>query len=79
MPSSFARYIGEIGDVVIGRVVHVAQKRWTIELQAHQLASLQLSAIYLPGGVQRRKLESDELQIRSFFTEGELLSASRHA
>ena len=34
-----------------------------------------LSSINLPGGVQRRKLESDELQMRTFFQEGDLLVA----
>lgn len=32
-----------------------------------------LSSINLPGGVQRRKLESDELQMRNYFAEGDLL------
>jgi len=34
-----------------------------------------LSSVNLPGGVQRRKLESDELQMRNFFEEGDLLVA----
>lgn len=34
-----------------------------------------LSSINLPGGVQRRKLESDELQMRTYFQEGDLLVA----
>lgn len=33
-----------------------------------------LSSINLPGGIQRRKSENDELQMRSFFSEGEILS-----
>jgi len=38
-----------------------------------------LSSINLPGGVQRRKLESDELQMRTFFEEGDLLVAEVQA
>ena len=38
-----------------------------------------LSSINLPGGVQRRKLESDELQMRTFFQEGDLLVAEVQA
>lgn len=57
----------------------MSQKRWKVDLQAHQNANLQLSSIYLPGGVQRRKLEEDELQIREFFVEGDLLSAEVQA
>ncbi|KAG8901870.1 exosome non-catalytic core subunit rrp4 [Tulasnella sp. 403] len=40
---------------------------------------LMLSSVNLPGGVQRRKLESDELQMRNFFEEGDLLVAEVHA
>ena len=38
-----------------------------------------LSSINLPGGVQRRKLESDELQMRTYFQEGDLLVAEVQA
>lgn len=38
-----------------------------------------LSSVNLPGGVQRRKLESDELQMRTFFEEGDLLVAEVQA
>jgi len=38
-----------------------------------------LSSVNLPGGVQRRKLESDELQMRGFFEEGDLLVAEVQA
>jgi exosome complex component RRP4 len=38
-----------------------------------------LSSVNLPGGVQRRKLESDELQMRNFFEEGDLLVAEVQA
>ena len=38
-----------------------------------------LSSVNLPGGIQRRKLESDELQMRTFFEEGDLLVAEVQA
>jgi len=38
-----------------------------------------LSSVNLPGGVQRRKLESDELQMRNFFEEGDLVVAEVQA
>lgn len=69
------RYIGHVGDVVIGRIRYVEQKEWKVDIHAQHLATLQLSAIHLPGGIQRRKLESDELQIRSYFEESDLISA----
>ncbi|KAJ3300695.1 exosome non-catalytic core subunit rrp4 [Borealophlyctis nickersoniae] len=70
-----SRYHGEIGDVVIGRVSELGPKRWKVDINARQDAILLLSSINLPGGVQRRKNESDELQMRTFFAEGDLVCA----
>jgi exosome complex component RRP4 len=70
-----ARYTPEIGDLVVGRIVEVQAKRWRVDVGASLLAQLPLSAINLPGGIQRRRTETDELQIRTFFSEGELLVA----
>ncbi|KAF9408692.1 exosome non-catalytic core subunit rrp4 [Podila epigama] len=70
-----SRYTGEIGDVVVGRITEVAQKRWKVDVNARSDAILLLSSINLPGGVQRRKQESDELQMRNFFMEGDLVVA----
>lgn len=39
------------------------------------LAHLPLSAINLPGGILRRRTSTDELAIRTFFSEGDLLVA----
>ncbi|KAI7824874.1 hypothetical protein BC939DRAFT_396424 [Gamsiella multidivaricata] len=69
------RYTGEIGDVVVGRITEVAQKRWKVDVNARLDAILMLSSVNLPGGVQRRKQESDELQMRNFFMEGDLVVA----
>ncbi|KAI8921903.1 hypothetical protein DFJ77DRAFT_425019 [Powellomyces hirtus] len=69
------RYNGEIGDVVIGRVTEVTQRRWKVDINSRQDGVLLLSSVNLPGGVQRRKTESDELQMRTFFAEGDMLSA----
>jgi exosome complex component RRP4 len=70
-----ARYTGEVGDLVIGRIVEVAQKRWKVDIKGRQEAILLLSSINLPGGILRRKSESDELKMREFFKEGDLVSA----
>ncbi|RYP81434.1 hypothetical protein DL770_005910 [Monosporascus sp. CRB-9-2] len=70
-----ARYTPEIGDLVVGRIVEVQAKRWRVDVGASLLAQLPLSAINLPGGIQRRRTETDELQIRTFFSEGDLLVA----
>lgn len=68
-----ARYTPQIGDVVVGRVVEVSSKRWRVDVYSRQDAVLLLSSVNLPGGVQRRKLESDALQMREFFAEGDLV------
>jgi exosome complex component RRP4 len=70
------RYAAEIGDVVVGRVSEVVAKRWRIDLQSRQECHLLLSAVTLPGGVQRRRTAEDELNMRSVFTEGDLVSVS---
>ncbi|KAG5921669.1 hypothetical protein E4U61_006445 [Claviceps capensis] len=70
-----ARYTPEIGDLVVGRILEVHPKRWRVDVSASQLAILQISAINLPGGILRKRTETDELQIRSFFAEGDLVVA----
>lgn len=47
-----SRYIGETGDVVVGRIAQVASKRWKLEVNSRQEASLLLSAVDLPGATQ---------------------------
>ncbi|KAJ1730929.1 Exosome complex component rrp4 [Coemansia biformis] len=69
------RYGGEIGDIVVGRITEVAAKRWRVDVNSRQDGVLLLSSINLPGGIQRRKSESDELQMRTFFSEGDLVFA----
>ncbi|BFZ62274.1 Exosome complex component rrp4 [Saitoella coloradoensis] len=69
-----ARYTPQIGDLIIGRVREVGPKRWRVDIGARQDAVLMLSAINLPGGVQRRKNATDELQMRTFFQEGDMVS-----
>ncbi|KAJ3108235.1 Exosome complex component RRP4 [Phlyctochytrium planicorne] len=74
-----ARYAGEIGDVVVGRIMEVGQKRWKVDIAAKQDAILPLAAVDLPGGELRRRSESDELQMRSLLNEGDLISAEIQA
>lgn len=67
------RYSPEVGDVVIGRILNIHNKRWNVELNSKSGAYLSLSAINLPGAVQRRKQESDEISMRSFFDINDLV------
>ncbi|EMD90236.1 hypothetical protein COCC4DRAFT_30255 [Bipolaris maydis ATCC 48331] len=70
-----ARYQPEIGDLVVGRIMTVGTKKWNVDIAAPMLANLPLSSINLPGGVLRRRTTVDELNIRTFFQEGDLLVA----
>lgn len=69
-----ARYVGEIGDVVIARIRAIQTKSWKVEMNSKQDAILMLSAIILPGGVQRRKQESDQIMMHTFLKEGDLIA-----
>ena len=68
------RYSPETGDHVIGRITDVGNKRCKVDIGAKQDAILMLGSVNLPGGVLRRKSESDELQMRNFLKEGDLLN-----
>ncbi|KAJ7204756.1 exosome complex exonuclease rrp4 [Mycena pura] len=73
------KYNPEVGDLVVGRITEVQPRRWKVDANSRQDAVLMLSSVNLPGGVQRRKLESDELQMRNFFEDGDLLVAEVQA
>lgn len=69
------KYQGEIGDVIVGRITEVQQKRWKVEINARLDAALQLSSVNLPGGELRRRSAEDELTMRKYLQEGDLISA----
>lgn len=68
------KYQPETGDHVVGRITEVANKRWKVDIGTKQDAVLMLGSVNLPGGILRRKSESDELQMRNFLKEGDLLN-----
>merc|ERR1719447_2495126 len=65
------RYNGEIGDVVVGRVVEVQQKRWKVDTNSRLDSALLLSSVNLPGGELRRRSAEDELSMRRYLSEGD--------
>ncbi len=73
-----ARYTGEVGDVVVGRVREVGSKRWRVDVGGRQDGVLQLSSVNLTGGEQRRRTFEDQMAMRTFFREDDLLSAEVH-
>ena len=70
-----SRYVGEVGDLVVGRITAVESKRWKADISGYKDCVLQLSSVNLPGGVQRMRTHEDQLQMRSLFTENDLISA----
>ena len=46
----YHRYVGEVGDVVIGRITEVGNKRWKVDAHAMLDSALMLSCVNLPGG-----------------------------
>ncbi|XP_065274831.1 exosome complex component RRP4 [Emys orbicularis] len=73
------RYNGEVGDIVVGRVTEVQQKRWKVETNARLDSVLLLSSMNLPGGELRRRSAEDELAMRDYLQEGDLISAEVQA
>lgn len=69
-----SRYSCKTGDIVIGRVTEIHNKKWKIDIDSSDSASLHLNAIKLPEE-QRRKTEEDEKQMRNFLKEGDLVCA----
>lgn len=70
-----SRYKPEVGDIVIGRVVEVAQERWRLDINYSQNAYLMFSAMNMPDGVQRRRTALDELNMRCIFEEADVICA----
>ncbi|KAF5395027.1 Exosome complex exonuclease RRP4 [Paragonimus heterotremus] len=73
-----ARYAGNVGDTVVGRIVEVEQRRWRVDLCSALLGNLALANVKLPGGELRRKSEDDERAMRFFMKEGDLIVAEVH-
>lgn len=70
-----ARYTGEVGDVIVGRISEVAQKRWRVNTNARLDSVLLLSGVNLPGGELRKRSAVDELLMRDYLVEGDLIVA----
>ncbi|KAK0407550.1 hypothetical protein QR680_019258 [Steinernema hermaphroditum] len=70
-----SRYVGEVGDVIIGRITAVQQRRWKVDTNSRLDSALLLSSINLRGGELRRKSAEDEMAMREYLKEGDLISA----
>ena len=57
----------------------VGAKVWKVDINARQNATLMLTSVSLRGGVQRRRTQEDQLNMRSILSEGDLVSADVHS
>lgn len=68
-------YSPTVGDVVVGRVTGISNKRWEIDIKSKPEAVLMLTAINLEGNVQRRRGESDEVKMKEYYGIGDIIIA----
>ena len=68
-----SRYIGEVGDVIVGRVRELTGNRWKVDIGAYQDGIILLSNVTEPGGILRRRGRADELHMRNIFSEGDVI------
>ncbi|VVB01599.1 unnamed protein product [Arabis nemorensis] len=74
------RYKPEVGDIVVGRITEVGQKRWRVELNST------LAFMTIPDGglkfcrywKKRRRTSEDELNMRNIFAENDVICAEVH-
>ena len=81
IPLSPSIYVGQVGDLIVGRIVGVGGSRWKVSLTCSaggdgsmKEGQLPLSGVNLPGGVQRIRTSEDALAMRNLFKEGDLLT-----
>ena len=47
-----SRFDGEVGDVIVGRIIDIGHRKWKVDINGRHDAILHLAAINLPGGIQ---------------------------
>ncbi|ENN82033.1 exosome complex component RRP4 [Dendroctonus ponderosae] len=70
-----SRYNGQVGEVLVGRILEVQQKRWKVDTNSRLDSALLLSSVNLPGGELRRRSAEDQHMMREYLQEGDLISA----
>lgn len=71
----FSRYIPEIGDVIVGRIIEIVGNKWVVDINCCQAGVLLLSSVSEPGGSLRRRGRDDELTMRALFDQGDVIAA----
>jgi exosome complex component RRP4 len=64
-----SKYSPQIGDIVVGRVVEIANKRWKIDINANSDSFLNLNSAYITE--LRKKNQEDEFNMRRIMQEGD--------
>lgn len=63
------RYVAQVGDVVIGRIIEVGPKKWKLDINAYRNATLHLSGVNLDGCPQRMLvIRTSHLPETQFYT-----------
>ena len=70
-----SRYTGNVGDVVIGRIKSIANGFWKVDINSKMNATLQLSSVNLPDGIQRRRNENDAMNMKQYLDVNDLICA----
>ncbi|CAH1131942.1 unnamed protein product [Ceutorhynchus assimilis] len=70
-----SRYDGQVGEVLVGRIMEVQQKRWKVDTNARLDSALLISSVNLPGGELRKRSLQDQHSMRQYLQEGDLISA----
>jgi exosome complex component RRP4 len=71
------RYKPEDGDSIVGKILELGDKLWRVHINASNKAVLNLNSINLKG-IQRIKTEADELSMRDYFKENDIIVAEIH-
>eukprot|EP00633_Aureoumbra_lagunensis_P004307 CAMPEP_0197315078 /NCGR_PEP_ID=MMETSP0891-20130614/36625_1 /TAXON_ID=44058 ORGANISM="Aureoumbra lagunensis, Strain CCMP1510" /NCGR_SAMPLE_ID=MMETSP0891 /ASSEMBLY_ACC=CAM_ASM_000534 /LENGTH=476 /DNA_ID=CAMNT_0042803851 /DNA_START=28 /DNA_END=1455 /DNA_ORIENTATION=- len=69
------RYRGQVGDLVVGKIIEVGHKIWKVDIGATRYAILALSSVHLPNDAQRIRTRQDALAMRELFKEGDIIVA----
>jgi exosome complex component RRP4 len=73
-----APFAPQTGDPVIGRITSISTSKWNVSMSLNSPtlpASLPLTGINLPDGMQRMRTSADALSMREVLAEGDVISA----
>lgn len=76
--SSTTFYRGQVGDLVVGRILSIGNGLWKVDLGSGKEAILPLQGINLPGGIQRIRTAEDKLDMKQLLNIGDIVSAEVH-